>query len=300
MKKIIIVIFLFSTGYVFSQPGAFGGHDSLLFDGAQEIISDSPCDSGKCLIKITRLEHGIITGWRCRKEKGLLCGVKEIEGIVMRRVMLNVGDYILPGDSIEVHGRSAEFSLSWYDNGAIINEQFTVMFRTAQRWVIPADFCETNKDFDYENGHMRDLLKLPMRMPGLLWLGIKRLAGAPSFQVETERAVTGPRGTIFSVEFVNGDELVKVYEGSVEIKPKKFKFTANEEMGKLTQDYQAGKITMEEYTKKALELAPRIKEEAQNVSKKIIVEANQQVTVGDGMVGEITTVIPEEDKWWEK
>jgi hypothetical protein len=147
---------------------------------------------------------------------------------------------------------------------------------------------------------MRDVLKLPFRMPGLLWLGIKRLAGAPDFQVETERAVTGPRGTIFSMEFVDGKEIVKVYEGSVEIKPKKFAMSANEEMAKLIQDYQSGKITMEEYTKKAVELAPKVKNESVNVSKKIIVEAGSQITIGDGMVSEITTLSSDEDKWWEK
>lgn len=299
-------MFLYSNAYAQAGHTSFNPHDSLLFDGDGGLMHESfiptgsPCDSGKCLIRITRLEHGIITGYRCRKEKGLLCGVKEVEGIVMRKVMLNVGDYILPGDSIEVTGRNAEFSLSWYDNGTVINEQFTVMFRTAQTWVIPKDFCETNKDFDYENGHMRDFLKLPLKMPGLLWLGIKRLVGAPDFQVETERAVTGPRGTIFSVEFVDGNEVVKVHEGSVLIKPKKFDVSANEEMGKLTQDYQSGKITMEEYSKRAMELAPKIKEEAVNISKKIIVEAGQQITVGDGTTSDITPVTSDDDKWWEK
>ncbi|NOS83510.1 MAG: hypothetical protein HOP31_00085 [Ignavibacteria bacterium] len=303
MKTIILTfVLIFTSCSIFSQAGKYYGnnpHDSLLFDAAPEYSVSGPCDSGKCLIRISKLEHGIITGWRCRKEKGLLCGVKEVEGIVMRKVTLNVGDYILPGDSIEVSGNRAEFSLSWWD-GVLIQEQFTVKFRSAQSWVVPKDFCETNKDWDYENAHMRDVLKLPFRMPGLLWLGIKRLAGAPDFQVETERAVTGPRGTIFSVEFVEGNELVKVYEGSVVIKPKKFAMTANEEMGKLIQDYQSGKITMEEYTKKIGELAPKVKEESINVSKKIIVEAGSQVTVGDGMVGEITPISTDEDKWWEK
>jgi hypothetical protein len=102
------------------------------------------------------------------------------------------------------------------------------------------------------------------------------------------------------MEFVDGNELVRVYEGSVEIKPKKFAMSANEEMAKLTQDYQSGKITMEDYTKKALELAPKIKDEAVNVSKKIIVEAGSQITVSDGMVSEITPVSSDEEKWWEK
>jgi hypothetical protein len=131
MKTIILtIILLFVSCSIYAQAGGFYGnnqHDSLLFDGAPEYSAPGPCDSGKCLIKISRLEHGIITGWRCRKEKGLLCGVKEVEGIVMRKVALNVGDYILPGDSIEVSGDRAEFSLSWWD-GTIIQAQFTVKF----------------------------------------------------------------------------------------------------------------------------------------------------------------------------
>ena len=107
-------------------------------------------------------------------------------------------------------------------------------------------------------------------------------------------------GTKYSLEITEAGELIKVYEGSVEIQPKNFTMSANMEMGKLTQDYQNGKITMEEYTKKAMELAPKVKEEALNVSKKIIVEAGSQVTVGDGMVSEITPVSSDEEKWWEK
>ena len=55
---------------------------------------------------------------------------------------------------------------------------------------------------------------------GKLWTATKSAAGAPPFQVETERAVTGPRGTTYWVSYLPGPKrtTVHVVKGSVELR----------------------------------------------------------------------------------
>jgi hypothetical protein len=54
---------------------------------------------------------------------------------------------------------------------------------------------------------------------GNLWAKVHKLVAGESFQVETENAVAGVRGTEFRVEVAPGKEdLVRVYEGAVEVK----------------------------------------------------------------------------------
>jgi FecR protein len=55
---------------------------------------------------------------------------------------------------------------------------------------------------------------------GNLWAKVHKLIAGEHFEVETENAVAGVRGTEFRVEAAGskGDDLVRVYEGAVEVK----------------------------------------------------------------------------------
>ena len=57
-------------------------------------------------------------------------------------------------------------------------------------------------------------------LTGRLWNAVKRAVGAPEFQVTTERAVTGPRGTTYWVSYVPAKKrtTVHVIKGSVELR----------------------------------------------------------------------------------
>lgn len=57
-------------------------------------------------------------------------------------------------------------------------------------------------------------------LTGRLWNAVKRAAGAPEFQVETERAVTGPRGTTYWISYAPTKKrtTVHVIKGSVELR----------------------------------------------------------------------------------
>ena len=57
-------------------------------------------------------------------------------------------------------------------------------------------------------------------LTGKLWNAAKRAAGAPEFQVETERAVTGPRGTTYWISYLPARKrtTVHVVKGSVEFR----------------------------------------------------------------------------------
>jgi hypothetical protein len=54
---------------------------------------------------------------------------------------------------------------------------------------------------------------------GNLWTKVHKLIATESYQVETENAVAGVRGTEFRVEVAPGQQdMVRVYEGTVEVK----------------------------------------------------------------------------------
>ncbi len=57
-------------------------------------------------------------------------------------------------------------------------------------------------------------------LTGRLWNAVKRAVGAPEFQVETERAVTGPRGTTYWISYAPAKKrtTVHVIKGSVELR----------------------------------------------------------------------------------
>ena len=57
-------------------------------------------------------------------------------------------------------------------------------------------------------------------LTGRLWTAVKRAVGAPEFKVETERAVTGPRGTTYWISYAPAKKrtTVHVIKGSVELR----------------------------------------------------------------------------------
>jgi hypothetical protein len=108
---------------------------------------------------------------------------------------------------------------------------------------------------------------------GKLWTNVKKAVGGAPFQVETERAVAGVRGTIFRIDadaLVKGAKvsIVRVQEGIVRVNPSA---SLKKQMAKTTK--KAGKervqvagptqVSAEEWEKKFAEL-----------------QANQQITVG--------------------
>ena len=83
---------------------------------------------------------------------------------------------------------------------------------------------------------MCDRRTLVEQVTGKLWINVKKLLGSQKYEVKTERNGGGVRGTIFSIEITNDEEIIKVYEGSFEVYPPKKDLTFDAEFEKLTKE----------------------------------------------------------------
>lgn len=133
-------------------------------------------------------------------------------------------------------------------------------------------------------------------MLGKIWINVKKQLGKQKY-ITTHSTAVGVRGTQFTVEVTTGEDIVKVYEGSVEVS--KFGLSDDtkdnaKEYAKLTEDLQAGKITMEEYIKKS-------KEYQDNISKNItgkMCEEGFMITITDS-VGEPVKIESTGNEWFD-
>jgi hypothetical protein len=121
--------------------------------------------------------------------------------------------------------------------------------------------------------------------------------------IETYRSIVKPSGTEYSVEVSDNKDIIKVYEGTVEVK---LVGTENvksmdeivKEGDKLTEDFQNGKISMEEFMKKTQENLILIQGKAVDMTKSVVVEAGFMVTANDKI--SVPEPIPANDiKWFE-
>ena len=111
------------------------------------------------------------------------------------------------------------------------------------------------------SGDMCDRRTLIEQMAGNMWSSVKKLLGSQKYEVKTDRCADGVRGTEFSVEITNDENIIRVYEGSVEVQNelqiKEYQKNIKDNgpaMIQLTKDYQSGKISIEEFSKKMSEL----------------------------------------------
>ena len=149
---------------------------------------------------------------------------------------------------------------------------------------IDADFCDKYG------------LKL---LKGTIYNKIKKILGGGGYEVSTERAAIGVRGTEFEVTIENDITIVKVYESKVEVTPimndgsNKLVIKAYE---KLIEDMQSGKITAEEYSNKIIKMNEIM--EGSRKFPSVMVEAGKMVEV-TFEVSEVKDIPADNDKWFE-
>lgn len=281
MKTKIIVAVLFILIAVKSHSFG-GGHDSLLFDGAQEIrIIQSNFDD-ECNIKVTKVS-GVVVGTRKIKEIYSTCGVFDTTIRTESAAQLKVDNIIVKREEIRT-GEDGYIKLELPDGSVIVLGPNSSIY-------IDEEMCE------YANSY-RTSIRI---MAGKLWTKVKKLIGGGKFEVSTERGGgIGVRGTELSVETSPERDIVKVYEGSVEVS-KNMDAKSVEQVGydaeKLTKDYEEGKITMEEMSRRMMEMGEKSKEISDKM-KPVIVEAGFMVTVTD-KPGTPEALPTGETKWFE-
>jgi hypothetical protein len=274
MKTTSIILFLLA---VTIKSFAFGGgHDSLLFDGAVNYKFPKNAD---CKIKLSNWRNVTITSYTI--EKTTSCGEvftekKEKKYFVDTEMDVPEGSQI----STDLNG----FAVIRLDDGSFIT------LGHSTKIVIDESFCHKNR-----------IIKL---FSGSIWQNIKKMfEDDPGYLISTERATMGVRGTQFSVEIIeengNKHDVVKVYEGKVEVTP-----ILNDETNKLVikayekliEDMQSGKITADEYSNKIIKMNEIMEGSRQFPS--VMVEAGNMVEV-TYEVSEIKTIPADNDKWFE-
>jgi hypothetical protein len=282
MRKIILKS-AFALLFILVSPNVFafsGGHDSLLFDGAGEVF-DKMIE--KSCWKVKHI-WGTVRGTKDTLVKyEYACGFKKKEGVefVTRQIRGSLKEEMVlyEDDLIEL------------EEGSIIQMELTdvrhhlILTATGvENFKVPS--CDKN-NFKWEK----------VKTGKYFW-------ESTDWNLQYMETPSGKYinlGTKYSLETSDNEDILKVYEGSVEVQPKHYRSIALEESKKLTEAFQSGKLSMEEYSAKMKELAPEIKKESEKVSKKIIVDAGYQITVGiDGLFSEIIPIPSDDLKWWEK
>ena len=273
-KILVFLLIFFASSKIFSFGG---GHDSLLFDDSGTKISVPY--SNECKVKVVQVS-GLVIGSVKIMELLQACG-DEVDTVyrTLNGEQLKVGFDIVENEEVRT-GEDGFVKLELADGSVmIVGPNSSLMFTE--------NLCKETKT----------VVKL---INGSIWTKVKKLLGGGKFEVSTENGGGGVRGTEFTYEVLNGKDIVKVYEGSFLVNPPKdFSDIENssKEMEQLQKDFEAGKITMEEFTSKMMILAEKTKEQAGEI-KSTMVEAGYMVTIGK-KTSSPEPIPPGETKWFE-
>lgn len=245
----LFLLLLAAQAQVFSFGG---GYDSLLFDGSVKQVLPEKSD---CTVKLTYVTKSVDV---IKYIPGSydVCGISGTEVKTEKVTMTKPGD-IESGSEIVTGAESfAEVEL---DDGSILRIAPNSSVK------ISDDYC-TNRTL--------------RQKAGSIWHKVKKLLGSKSYEVTTNGANCGVRGTEFEV-IVNGNNTeFKVFEGSVEITP-----VMNDESNKalikayeqMIKDMETGKITANEFTEKSAGWTEIM--EGSRQFPKVLVEAGNMVSV---------------------
>jgi len=276
MKKIyfyiLSILFLISSSCLAQYYS--GRHDSLLFDGAGDDVDRPP---GQCFVKVYRVSGDV----DALVLKVISVGIHG-DVVEQKRKKVEVGDKLVLGDYI-ITGNDGMIEIE-LDDGSVIR-----VGPNSKMMITSSILCDLSSGIKMELGKA--------------FFNIKKFLGKDRYEVKTERTAVGHRGTKYSIEIVkDGDvmtDIVRVYEGSVAFRQNMEKtLDTGEQMKKLGEDYQSGKISIEEFTKKMQEFQKELAE---------FLPGNE-ITVNAGFESRITgtdkptdpvPIDANEKPWWE-
>ena len=288
---VVIILSVFSTIlYSQSKSGTgfiSGGHDSLLFDGANgnTFMDKSPCG---CRIRIAA-HRGKVHARICEKKVSKDCVVYDTFYVMVRRGIVSWDSDIMDGDTIYTDDSPG----SWID----------LMLDDGKRLLLGS-----NSSMVVE-GNCKNSAWVTLHY-GLLFLDLTNGNKDNFIMTRTINGQIINMGTRYSVQSIldgnNTIDIVRVYEGSVSFglnmkKESNINKTKDKgaEMKKLTDDMSSGKISIEEFTKKMAELQKGMNETVLNA---VTVNAGYESRlVGtDSNPTEPVAFDINENKWWEK
>jgi FecR-like protein len=272
-----------SQSFTSSNP-----HDSILFEGAKE--NDLVKKSDNCVVNVSWVRgHVIGTHHETKFIRVKDCGVEErlVPQDTVRRGQL------LEKDEVEV---GEDNDIETGDDGKII-------FRLSDGSEL---VLGPNSKINISKWYCNDphpVLSFISKTAGKIWFQIEKAVGGAKWEVKTEAAIIGNRGTTFAVE--NGDKTttVKVYDGAVEFNQNfgsEATKSQEEQIKQLNEDFQNGKISMEEYSSKMKEFVDwNLKNRGSDYQ--VIVNAGYKSTItGIDKATEPEPFDVNADRWWEK
>ncbi len=307
MKKIILTImFLLSAANLCAQSGTSSGnhpHDSLLFDcGIKQLsVNSDACNPDTMCIIVVYSLTGTATGtvmWYTMEDIST-CGPKEMAKVWhCEKRALKTGDRLVPGETVTSGTPTSAVEVRvHYPKGS--GKYFETSY--SEKGVYRTDRVRYAPGTTFTPGCLKELQR------GMIWIqenrdeAEKKINETKDNIIESVKSKIRPKGTEFTVEATDDADIIKVYEGSVEVELKKYDDTDiknnTAEMKKLQEDYQSGKITMEEMIKRSKELADKVNYRVNDFKVKVTVEAGYQVTAG-GKLSEVIPISNDDVKWW--
>lgn len=270
-----LFIFIF-TGIL----SAFNGdNDSLLFDGAFEkrrIISEE--NNLKCNITVN-YSNGDNKGTKIITQIQKDCGDEEFVVKKTEAGQLKNGDVLAIGEEIST-GNDGYLEIELYDGSVL---------RLPPNSKIKIDemMCETNTT------------KIKAIM-GSVWSKVKKIVGGGHFEISGLKGWCGVRGTEFIFDAQSDKDIIKVYEGSVEVKlsNKDEMIETGEEIEKITEDYVNGKLTLQEYMEKISKYTSEIGTIANETTRTVLIESGNMSTVSK-RISEPEPIPSNDDSWFE-
>lgn len=283
---LIIIAAAFSNTYSQTISGSSfysGRNDTLLFDGADRTSVHETREV--CLMKVL-LVNGNIYGKVVKKEIGYACGPEPETLITYEKRLLKEGDMVVAGEPITTE-RDKDFVI------AQLGEGENMVLGGESGLVGVKDYCRfpPNVYMTLEAG------KLGIDWNPVLPKTVTVCSGDACLRV---------KGTKFSLEVVKeggvATSILQVYEGSVTFgrnmdsdANKKNTQSKAEQMKKLTDDFQNGKISIEEYTRKMQEINSGLGESLQ--ADEITVNAGFETRL-TGTEKPTDPVPIDEKQWW--
>ncbi len=262
-------------------------HDSLLFDGDNSNTFIFKESDNPCLMKVTLIK-GNVTGTVAKKEIVNTCG--KIDTIISyEKRLLKEGDMIAAGTPLTTE-KENDFIIAQLSDGE------NMFFGGERGKVEVQDYCKNPPNIN---------MTLKAGKLGIDWTPVL----PKTITVCSDGACIRIKGTIFSFEILNeGDTVVnvlKVFKGSVSFSRnpgnednKKNIQNKSEQMKKLSDDYQSGKVSIEEFTQKMKDLQTELPESLSE--NEITVNAGFQSRItGTGKPSDPVPIDADEKPWWE-
>lgn len=241
---LILPVLLLLVSSLSSQYRFTPGSDTLLFDGESNANYQALSFSGDCKFKVTYLK-GKVIGTSTRKELvAHMCGPGTYEDVTSEHYLEN-SEEVFSG-SVSTGDKSC-IELQAPD-GSVIR-------------LGPNSSTTLDCNAKFEEDGKKLSVKLVL---GTIWSHVTHaLGGDNQMEVQTSRAIAGVRGTIFIYEtkIENGvySDKLRTLEGSVDFRGNAENKIDKDELQRQTkileEDFKAGRITLEEFTRKVKELS---------------------------------------------